>query len=102
MVGRLASFVESAKAVGAAHLDETGTSPDAYKAEVERFLAEGMKLHLGFGRPVRLASGPSRRNIRSGEPPPSSTACVARPIIAAIGWVSRARRWKRSSTSAGK
>jgi hypothetical protein len=59
MVRRLASFVDSAKAVGAVHLDETGTTPDGYKAEMERFFAEGMKLHQGFGRPVRLAAGPS-------------------------------------------
>jgi hypothetical protein len=61
MVRRLSSFVGSAKAVGAVHLDETGTSPDAYRAEMERFFADGMKLHEGFGRPVRLESGPSSK-----------------------------------------
>lgn len=59
MVRRLTSFVDTAKAVGAFHLDETGTSPDAYEAEMERFFAEGMKLHQGFGGLVRLAAGPS-------------------------------------------
>jgi len=61
MVRRLEAFVGNAKAVGALHLDESGTTPDDYRAEMERFFAGGMALHAGFGRPVRLSAGPSAK-----------------------------------------
>ncbi len=59
MKRRLEAFVAGAKAVGASHLDEMGTSPAAYGEEMEKFFSEGMSLHRGFGRPVRLTAGPS-------------------------------------------
>jgi hypothetical protein len=57
---RLDAFVSTAEsAPGRVRLDETGTTPAAFKAEMESFFAEGMRPHLGLGRPVRLASEPS-------------------------------------------
>ena len=61
MVRRLEAFAGSAKAVGAVHLDESGTTADDYRGEMERFFAGGMTLHAGFGRPVELSAGPSAK-----------------------------------------
>jgi len=59
MIRRLDAFVAGAKAAGVLAIDERGTTPDAYRAEIESFLAEGMVAHLGYGKPVRLESEPS-------------------------------------------
>ena len=68
MVRRLDAFVEKANAVGAVHLDESQTSPDAYKAEMENFFADGMKLHKGFRKLLRLAAAPSAKYQVGGAP----------------------------------
>jgi hypothetical protein len=61
MVRRLNTFVENANQNGALHLDESRTSPDAYKVEMEGFFAGGMTLHKGFRKPVRLTAAPSEK-----------------------------------------
>ena len=61
MVRRLDAFVGNAKATGALFLDESRATPDAYKAEMEGFFADGMALHKGYGKPVRLTTLPSAK-----------------------------------------
>ncbi len=60
MVRRLESFVAAAEAAsGTVRLNEMGTTPADYRAEMESFFAGGMVLHKGVGRSIRLASEPS-------------------------------------------
>jgi hypothetical protein len=61
MPGRLARFVGTAKAAGYAALQERGTSPDAYKLDMEWFFADGMKAHLGRNKPVRILTAWSEK-----------------------------------------
>jgi len=53
MVQRCEAFVAEAKGLNFLRLEERDTAPDVYKAEMEEFFANGMKVHLGLGQPVR-------------------------------------------------
>jgi len=59
MRARLAEFAEAAAATGFHALDERGLSPERYRADMERYFAEGALTHLAWEKPVTCAVPPS-------------------------------------------
>jgi len=61
MEARLRAFVSWADRLEFRQLDEGGTTPAAYQADMTDFFAHGMLAHAGLNKPVRLASSWSEK-----------------------------------------